>query len=184
MRKVFLLLGLLAVASLTGGCGGDDKSSAEKSDAQKTAAKKLKDPFPDRHFFHMYADADRYAGAPPLKINFKAQAYRASGPVSYSWRFDDGTTSREQNPTHTFKQAGTYRVIVDAKEEQKKKLNDRWNLVVGVWPKKVWNAKGEPGTLSKENIAKLQRDQKRRTNRRIRQLKAAGLPVSDRFFGR
>lgn len=172
MPTARLLLALLAAAFLAAGCGGDDK----KDSAQKTAARKVKDPYPDRHFFHIFADADRYAGAPPLTVKFKVDAFRASGSVRYHWTFDDGTTSGEQNPTHTFKKAGSYTVLVDAKD--KKNLNDRWNLVLGVWPVKVWNARKPIEQRTKNEIRKLQRDQARRTAKRIHELQVAGLPTS------
>lgn len=35
-----------------------------------------------------------------------------SGTLSYSWYFDDGNTSDQQNPTHTFASAGTYNVCL------------------------------------------------------------------------
>lgn len=31
-------------------------------------------------------------------------------PTEWSWNFDDGTTSTSQNPSHTYKKAGTYTV--------------------------------------------------------------------------
>jgi hypothetical protein len=171
MMKAPLLIGLLVVAFLSTGCwgGGDDEKSPAKKSAQKT-----EDPYPDRKFFHTYAEAAPFAGPTPLKSKFTVTSFRASGAVRYRWRFDDGTTSREQNPTHTFKRAGTYRVIVDARDE--KKGSDRWNLVLGVWPPKVWN-RGVKG-LSKEEIRDLQRDQAQRTVKRREELRAAGLPVT------
>ncbi len=169
MRKARLLVGLLAAAALVAGCGGGDSS------AKKSTAKKVKDPYPDRHYFHIYADADRYAGPPPLAVKFKVNSFRAAGPVRYHWVFDDGTTSDVQYPTHTFKKAGSYTVIVDAKD--KKDFNDRWNLVLGVWPVKVWNARVPIEQRTRDEIRKLQRDQARRTQARLRKLQAAGLPT-------
>jgi hypothetical protein len=163
---------LLAAVFLTGGCwGGGDEGAAQK----KSTARKVEDPYPKRHFFHTKADAAPYGGPTPLKVQFTAAPFRNSGPVRYRWRFDDGTTSRQQNPGHTFKHAGTYTVVMDAKDQ--KGFNDRWSLIVGVWPVKVWNRRVPITARSKSQIQKLQRDQARRTQERIRKLQAAGLPT-------
>jgi gliding motility-associated-like protein len=36
----------------------------------------------------------------------------STGAVNYSWKFGDGETSNEQNPTHTFGSPGTYNVTL------------------------------------------------------------------------
>jgi hypothetical protein len=177
MTKASLLLVLLVLAFVSAGCwgdDGDDEKGAAKKGATQGATQGIKDPYPKRKFFHTYAEAAPFAGPAPVKSKFTVTPFRASGAVRYRWRFDDGTTSREQNPTHTFKRAGTYRVIVDAKDEGKG--SDRWNLVLGVWPPSVWN-RGVQG-LSKEQIKQLQRDQAKRTVKRRDELRAAGLPVT------
>jgi PKD repeat protein len=33
-------------------------------------------------------------------------------PTSWQWKFGDGTTSTEQNPTHTYNATGTYDVTL------------------------------------------------------------------------
>jgi hypothetical protein len=171
MPRTCLIVCLLAALLLTGGCwgGGDDNKK------KVNPALVVKDPFPDRHFFHIYADANRYAGPTPLSVQFKVDAFRESSKVKYRWVFDDGTTSTAQFPKHTFKQAGTYTVVVDAIDQRKH--NDRWNLVLGVWPVKVWNSRKPIDQLSKDEIKKLQSDQARRTQARLRKLQAAGLPT-------
>ena len=35
--------------------------------------------------------------------------------TSYEWDFGDGTTSEEENPTHTYTEPGTYNIILTAK---------------------------------------------------------------------
>lgn len=155
--KASLFLVLAAVALTSGGCGGEDQEGEEAN---------VDDPTPKLHLFHLGADAQPYAGPGPLKVEFFAKPFNATGDVSYRWRFDDGTTSTEQNPTHTFKQASRYQVIVDAKDETEM---SRVNLILGVWPPKVWE-RGVDG-LTKEQVLKIQRDQERRTRERKRQLR-------------
>jgi len=54
--------------------------------------------------------ADLKIGAPPLLVNF---IDRSGGTVtSWLWDFGDGSTSTEQNPSHEFTSAGSYRVVL------------------------------------------------------------------------
>jgi PKD domain len=144
---------MLAAAS----CGGDDTEGEEA---------KVDDPTPKLPLFHIGADARPYAGPTPLKVEFFAKPFKATGDVRYRWRFDDGTTSTEQNPTHTFREASTYHVIVDAKDETEM---SRVNLVLGAWPPKVWH-RGVQG-LARNKILKIQREQARRTSERKKRLR-------------
>jgi PKD domain-containing protein len=155
MPKACLLLVPLVFALPS--CGGEDKEGEEA---------KIDDPTPNLDLFHIGADARPYAGPGPMKVEFFAKPFNAHGDVSYRWRFDDGTKSTEQNPTHTFTKASTYQVIVDAKDETE---ISRVNLVLGVWPPKVWK-RGVQG-LSRNQILKIQRAQARRTSERKRELR-------------
>lgn len=52
--------------------------------------------------------ADLTSGPVPLTVNFTDQS---TGDItSWSWGFGDGATSTEQNPSHTYTDAGTYTV--------------------------------------------------------------------------
>ncbi|WP_369692246.1 PKD domain-containing protein [Desulfonema ishimotonii] len=44
------------------------------------------------------------------EIQFTDESSAGSGITSRTWNFGDGTTSSEQNPTHTYTEAGTYTV--------------------------------------------------------------------------
>ena len=50
------------------------------------------------------------SGNGPLIVKFTDRS--TGGPVSWLWNFGDGTTSTEQNPTHTYSKAGTYTVTL------------------------------------------------------------------------
>jgi len=62
-------------------------------------------------------DADRYAGASPLTVNFTDKSYTTyafddeDDITSWLWDFGDGGTSTEQNPEHEFSQ-GTHDVTL------------------------------------------------------------------------
>ena len=46
----------------------------------------------------------------PIAVQF--QDASAGNPTSWSWNFGDGTTSTEQNPSHTYNTSGTYPVTL------------------------------------------------------------------------
>jgi len=58
--------------------------------------------------------ANRTNGQIPLAISFTSSVSGGTLPYTYSWNFDDGTTSTSANPSHTFTIAGTYHVHATA----------------------------------------------------------------------
>jgi len=86
--------------------------------------------------FEADADADVYAGPAPLAVKFSASTQHASGRVTYRWNFDDGTTSTEQNPSHSFRRHGWYSVIMDARDAAGHTY--RMNLLLHAWRPKDW----------------------------------------------
>ena len=138
----------LAAALLMVACGGDDGGGDGN--------------------FKLTADTDRFAGPTPLISRFTADAKNAKGDVIYRWRFDDGTTSEEQNPTHRFPRAGYYTVILDARDEDGN--NDRQTLLLGAWPPKQW-AEAQRTPLTKKGAREAQRVQQRRTDARLQELR-------------
>ncbi len=58
------------------------------------------------------ADASRWSGSIPLRVNFRSDLKIKGGPteVEYYWDFNDGTFSNEVNPTHVFTDPGRYQV--------------------------------------------------------------------------
>ena len=53
--------------------------------------------------------ADPESGPPPLTVSF-TDATTGSVPTAWLWNFEDGETSIEQSPTHTYAAPGTYSV--------------------------------------------------------------------------
>jgi hypothetical protein len=142
-KPLLVLAALLAATLAIAACGGDDGGSDGD--------------------FNVTGNADRFAGPTPLISRFTADSKNASGDVIYRWRFDDGTTSEEQNPTHTFKRAGYYTVILDARDENGN--NDRQTFLLGVWPPEQW-ATAQRTPLTKRGALQAQRVQQRRTDQR------------------
>ncbi len=47
-------------------------------------------------------------GPVPLTVPYMSMGYDGTGPATYLWDFDDGTTSTNKNQTHTYTVPGTY----------------------------------------------------------------------------
>jgi PKD domain len=146
--KVALVPGILALALIGAGCGGDSKKS--------------------KGAFAADVSADHFAGPTPLNVRFSAKAKNPKGQVLYRWRFDDGTQSEEQNPAHSFPRAGYYTVILDARDESGN--NTRQSLLLGAWPPKQWaTAQNKP--ITKKGALHTQKVQQNRTDARRKQLR-------------
>ena len=59
--------------------------------------------------------ADRTMGDAPHSVNFTDLS--TGSPTSWLWNFGDGETSTEQNPLHTYQEAGNYTVSLDIERE-------------------------------------------------------------------
>jgi PKD domain len=137
--------GVLVVA----GCGGDDGGGGDGA-------------------LNVSGKVDQYAGPTPLVVRLKASSKNADGDVLYRWRFDDGTASTEPEVTHTFKRAGYYQVILDARDESGN--NDRESFLFGAWPPDQWD-KAQRTPLTKKGALQTQRVQQQRTDERRKELR-------------
>jgi PKD domain len=157
MRRTLILVilvALLALAMLGAGCGGN--GGEEKGGH-------IRDPEPGNHSFHLYASPNFYTGPVPLKVKFTATPFRARGNIAYIWRFDDGTSTREQNPTHTFSKAGYYQVLMIGEDE--KGHSDAWNVILSTWTPKEW-ARIQRGIGPREQAALVNEENRRTAKRR------------------
>lgn len=113
-------------------------------------------------------DADRYAGLRPFDATFTPAVRDAAGAVRYHWCFDDGTKSDVQSPTHSFRRAGYYTVIVQAVDESGTRA--RQSVLIGAWPPKQWAA-AQTRPITKRGAIRAQRAQQRRTRSRHKRLR-------------
>ncbi|NIP35046.1 MAG: PKD domain-containing protein [Thermoplasmata archaeon] len=75
------------------------------------------------------------------KVDFKANAEDPDGdPLTYHWDFGDGTTSNEQNPSHTYDKKGTYTVTLTTTDSHGAVVTKTFEVQVTKPP-----AKEEPG---------------------------------------
>ncbi|MBC8395462.1 MAG: PKD domain-containing protein, partial [Candidatus Marinimicrobia bacterium] len=62
--------------------------------------------------------ADPISGAPPLEVQFTDQSVATVGQlVSWAWTFGDGSTSTDQNPTHTYTTQGLFTVSLTVTDD-------------------------------------------------------------------
>jgi PKD domain len=148
--KIALVPGVLALALVGAGCGGDDNKDGGGGELS------------------LSVDADRFAGPTPLNVKFTAKPKNTTGDVHYRWRFDDGTQSEDPSPTHSFPRPGYYTVIVDVRDESGN--NTRQSLLLGAWPPKQW-ALAQTKPLTKKGAVRTQKVQQARTNARHRDLR-------------
>jgi PKD domain len=111
---------------------------------------------------------DQYAGPTPLTVRLKASSKNADGKVLYRWRFDDGTATTDPEVTHTFKRAGYYQVILDARDESGN--NDRESFLFGAWPPAQWE-EAQHTPLTKKGALQTQQVQQKRTDERRKELR-------------
>ena len=57
--------------------------------------------------------ADELEGDPPLTVSFTNQTTGAGGAPSFRWRFGDGESSSQEDPTHVYEDPGTYTVTLE-----------------------------------------------------------------------
>lgn len=149
-RKPRLAASLVLVlfAVVAAGCGGGDKGSSGK--------------------FDVSGKVDNFAGPTPLTARLSASSKNADGKVIYRWRFDDGTSSRQPEVTHTFSRPGYYQVFLDARDESGN--NDRETFLFGAWPPQQWS-QAQRTPLTKKGALQAQKVQQARTDKRRKELR-------------
>ncbi len=70
---------------------------------------------------------DPTSGDTPLTVSFTDQS--TNNPTSWSWDFGDGSTSTQQNPSHTYNTAGTYNVSLTATNDCGSGIETKTNYI-------------------------------------------------------
>jgi PKD repeat protein len=77
------------------------------------------------------AEAEPDEGAPPLKVQFTASVEEETGgPFTFHWDFGDGSTSNEQNPSHTYAKVGEYTATLTVTNQKGNKGTDEIDIFV------------------------------------------------------
>lgn len=90
------------------------------------------------------------SGNAPLQVTFTDQSTISSGSITgWVWNFGDGTTSNEQNPTHTYSSAGSYDVTLTAsgKGESNTQTKKAYIIVSSIPTEKIIEIKTSFGTM-------------------------------------
>ncbi|AKB81749.1 cell surface protein [Methanosarcina barkeri 3] len=85
--------------------------------------------------------ATRTTGSSPLTVQFMDQSKNV--PAEWFWDFGDGTTSTEQNPTHTYTTIGTYTVKLTATNIAGNNTTTKTGYITVSEIGPVWKAKSE-----------------------------------------
>ena len=67
-------------------------------------------------------------GNAPLDVTFTDQS--GNNPTSWLWDFGDGNTSTQQNPNHTYQNAGTYSVALTASNQYGSNTRTKANYII------------------------------------------------------
>ena len=70
---------------------------------------------------------DKTTGEGSLEVQFNCQS--KNSPDSWNWDFGDGSTSNDQNPTHTYKEVGTYTVSLTVSNDAGTDTETKTDLV-------------------------------------------------------
>ncbi|MFH1392230.1 MAG: TIGR03790 family protein, partial [bacterium] len=97
------------------------------------------------------------SGQSPLTVGFTAQAQDPDGIIaSYFWSFGDGETSIQQNPSHTYNNAGSYIAILTVYDNSGA-ISTRNTTIVVTSPEPEPTPEPEPDTIEeKTSLLKTQ----------------------------
>jgi PKD repeat protein len=138
MRSTLLGAGLaVSLLSLTA-CGGPEKPAATATTTTTAAAPSpagttaTTAPTADEDYeLDVIAEAEPDEGAPPLKVQFTASVEEETGgPFKYHWDFGDGSSSDEQNPSHTYAKVGEYTATLTVTNQKGNKGTDEIDIFV------------------------------------------------------
>jgi PKD repeat protein len=76
------------------------------------------------------ASASPQAGEAPVTVHFNADAWGGNSPYTYRWSFGDGSSSSQQNPSHTYSQAGNYTARLTVTDEDNNQQSDSVSITV------------------------------------------------------
>ena len=79
------------------------------------------------------------SGCAPVEVVFDNQSVTSGNAdiISYSWDFDDSTTSFNQSPVHIFDEPGTYNVVLTVTTSTDCQLDNSGDLVIDVFPSPI-----------------------------------------------
>jgi parallel beta-helix repeat protein len=103
------------------------------------------------------ASASPLTGTAPLSVSFTGNVSGGIPPYTYSWTFGDGSSSTQQNPTHTYSQPGDYTAVIIVTDGISQQRSDSVDIEVATTASEVHldlsiktgpPVKGQGGTIS------------------------------------
>jgi PKD repeat protein len=85
-------------------------------------------------------------GTAPLAVSFTDVS--TGGATNWSWNFGDGTTATQQNPTHTYRTAGTYSVSLTVKNATGSATASKTNYIVATVPPPDFTITASPSSAA------------------------------------
>jgi PKD repeat protein len=135
MRVTLLRAGLVAGLFGLAACGGGPEKPAATTTttaaAKPTATTAAPSAEDEDYELDVIAEAEPDEGAPPLKVQFTASVEEESGgPFKFHWDFGDGSSSDEQNPSHTYAKVGEYTATLTVTNQKGNKGTDEIDIFV------------------------------------------------------
>jgi PKD repeat protein len=123
-----IVLGLALTLAAAAGCRESTESSPPAPAGRDVTA-----PAADKGAYELdvIVDAEPDEGEPPLTVHFEGYVDEdEGGPWRYAWDFGDGTTSKDQNPTHTYEAVGDYTATLKATDQRGNTGSDEVDVFV------------------------------------------------------
>jgi PKD repeat protein len=101
------------------------------------------------------ADANNFGSYEAIvnePVDIYGQATGGTPPYSYQWTFDDGHSSTEQNPAHTYDNVGTYEVTLTVTDNEGLTATDTATVVVTDRDTLIANANGPYNGIAGEMV--------------------------------
>lgn len=133
MRKTAIVTVCL-VGFVVGCGGGESEEKAPAPPASPPATVKpaaVAPPADEAYELDVIVEGEPDEGAPPLAVKFQGYVEEdEGGPWKFAWDFGDGSTSAEQNPTHTYQAEGEYTATLTVTDQRNYTGTDEIDIFV------------------------------------------------------
>jgi hypothetical protein len=139
MRSI-VIVGVCLVGFVVGCGGGEPAEEAAPAPAAApattlaaAAAAPAAPADPDAYELDVIVEGEPDEGPPPLVVKFQGYIEEdEGGPWKFAWDFGDGSTSTEQNPTHTYKNEGEYTATLTVTDQRNYQGSDEIDVFVEI----------------------------------------------------
>jgi len=119
------------LAALIGCGGGEPAEETAPAPATPTTVPAAAAPPADAYELDVIVEGEPDEGPPPLTVKFQGYVEEdEGGPWTFAWDFGDGTTSTEQNPSHTYEKEGEYTATLTVSDQRRYTGSDEIDIFV------------------------------------------------------